>query len=137
MFLVSQIEDEITFWGLELQDIDIRNEIDEHIQQCYNSGSLSSIKGSPEEGALVLAPFYEENNPQPTYHRALVIKPSIRVDDGNGVEYCFVRFVDYGNYNEVPQQALRSIEDDCLYIHSSNMSHIAKAPCLAVKYRLV
>ena len=118
----------------------MRDDIDACIQQCYDNGSLSAIKGSPEEGTLVLAPFYEQNNPQPTYHRALVIKPSIRVDDGpKGVEFCFVRFVDYGNYKEVPQQALKIIEDECLYIHRSNtMSfHIVKVPCLAVRYRLV
>lgn len=117
----------------------MRTDIDEHINACFVNRNLSSIKGSPEEGTLVLAPFYEQNNSQPTYHRALIIKPSIRVDDGpRDVEYCFVRFVDYGNYKEVPQQALKFIEDECLYIPRSNMViHIAKIPFLAVKYRLV
>ena len=138
VFLVSEVEDEITFWGLELEDIELRNSIDDRINECYQNGSLSSIKGSPEEGALVLAPFFEQNNQQPTYHRAIIIKPSIKINDTRNIEYSFVRFVDYGNYKEVPQQSLRFIEDECLFIHRSNMAlDIVKIPLLAVKYRLV
>ena len=75
----------------------MRDVIDERINQCFLSGNLSSIKGSPEEGALVLAPFFEQNNQQPTYHRAIIIKPSIKIpsNDSRNIEYAFVRFVDY------------------------------------------
>ena len=117
----------------------MRDVIDERINQCFLNGSLSSIKGSPEEGALVLAPFFEQNNQQPTYHRAIIIKPSIKINsDSRNIEYAFVRFVDYGNYKEVPQQSLKFIEDEHLYIQQSNMAvEIVKIPFLAVKYRLV
>ena len=120
--------------------MEMRDIIDARINQCFLEGSLSSIKGSPEEGALVLAPFFEQNNQQPTYHRAIIIKPSIKIpsNDSRNIEYAFVRFVDYGNYKEVPQQSLKFIEDECLYVQQSNMAvEIVKIPFLAVKYRLV
>ena len=136
MILVSEIEDEITFWGLKPDDIQMREQIDGHIKACYDQKLLADVKGLPMEGSLVLAPFQDQGS-EPSSHRALIIKPSIKTNDSDHrMEYCYVRFVDYGNYKEVPQQALKVIDNECLYDHDQKV-HIIKIPCLAVKYRLV
>lgn len=132
---VEQVEDLITFWGVEMDVIEMRDEMSDYINQLFNKNQLFGFKGQIEQNKLVLAPYRDKNDAseKTTYHRALVISAHIDKDGQDRADRCYVKFVDYGNCEILSTAELKSVPTDLL----PNLGRcIGDIPFLAVKYRL-
>ena len=73
--------DVVTFFGIEIDHKDKRNEIENIIDEKYKKGLLNEVYGSVSHNSLYLAPFSTDG--YVSYHRAL----------GRVVRFCTLFFV--------------------------------------------
>ena len=99
-YIFQLIKDSTTFYGVEEENLDKLDEISNFIAQKFAEGRLEDYKGSVPNNVLVLAPF--EVDKQVSYHRALVVAQKFQGPD------CTVKFVDFGNYEQVPENAIKA-----------------------------
>jgi len=89
----EHVDDLITFWGVEVDDVDIRDMMTNYITELEAENKLEGFKGHIEQEQLVLAPFSDSNDvaEQRSYHRALVISANI-TEPSDRCHRCYVKF---------------------------------------------
>ena len=78
---VEHVDDLVTFWAVETDELDIRSEMEDKFAQLHSENRLEAFVGQPKSHQLALAPYAEDDNAHATYHRVLVINPKIIASD--------------------------------------------------------